>query len=54
MSSAFMATFTGFTGAQYTCPIYAYDLREAREIAEAHMCEGDLLTIEGETQCLPN
>lgn len=41
-----MATFTGFTGAQFTCPIFAYDLREARETAEAHMCAGDLLTIE--------
>lgn len=46
MSRAFMATFTGFTGAQFTCEVFAYDLREARETAEAHMCAGDLLTIE--------
>lgn len=42
----FTATFTGFTGAQFSCPIYAEDMREAREMCEAHMCDGDLLTIE--------
>jgi hypothetical protein len=46
MSRAYLCTFTCFTGAQFVCPVYAYTLAEAREIAESHMCDGDCLTIE--------
>jgi hypothetical protein len=46
MSRAYIATFTGFTGAQFICPVLAENLAEARAIAEDHMCAGDLLTIE--------
>jgi hypothetical protein len=46
MSRAYIATFTGFTGAQFVCPVLAEDISEARAIAEGHMCAGDLLTIE--------
>jgi hypothetical protein len=46
MTRAYQATFTGFTGAQFVCPIIAESLAEARAIAEDHMCAGDLLTIE--------
>jgi hypothetical protein len=52
VSRAYLCTFTGFTGAQFTCAVYAYSIIEAREIAEAHMCECDLLTIEQPTEDL--
>lgn len=52
MSRAYLCTFTGFTGAQFSCPVIAWSIEEAREIAEAHMCAGDSLTIEQPTEIL--
>lgn len=43
---SYRATFTGFTGAQFTCDVQAYSMDEAIETCQAHMCAGDLLTIE--------
>lgn len=42
----FKAIFTGFTGAQFTCDIYADSRDEASDIAFDHMCQGDIVTIE--------
>lgn len=46
MSRAYRATFTGFTGASFSVTVHAYTLDEAEEQCRAHMCAGDLLTVE--------
>jgi hypothetical protein len=46
VSRTYRATFTGFMGAQFSADIHAYTMDEAIETCQAHMCAGDLLTIE--------
>lgn len=46
MSRTYLATFTGFTGSQHIVDVHAYSAEEAEETCRAHMCAGDLLTIE--------
>lgn len=43
---SYRATFTGFTGAQFTCPIIADSIEDATAICADHMCAGDIVTIE--------